>query len=59
MLDVTNPAVPQLADRVTAALGSDGRWWLWWSFAERIGPADDLDKAIQVITRVLGLRSKE
>jgi hypothetical protein len=56
VLDVTNPHAPQLSDRVLTGLGSDGQWWLWWSFAERIGPAADLDRAVSVITRVLAHR---
>jgi hypothetical protein len=30
-------------------------WWFWWSWAERIGIADDVDHAAATITRVLSL----
>jgi hypothetical protein len=35
------------------ARGKDGMWWFWWSWAERIGVADDLDLAAAAIVRVL------
>lgn len=53
MLHVANPAVVFLAELVTAEWGRDGRWWLWWSWAERISPADDLERAAATIGRVL------
>lgn len=53
MLHVTNPRVMMLSELVTADTGSDGRWWFWWSWAERISRADDLDRAAAVIARVL------
>jgi hypothetical protein len=28
-------------------------WWFWWSWAERIGIADDVDQAAATIVRVL------
>jgi hypothetical protein len=42
-----------LSELVTADLDGDGRWWFWWSWAERISRADDLDGAAAVISRVL------
>jgi len=30
-------------------------WWFWWSWAERISIADDLDAAATSIARVLSL----
>ena len=30
-------------------------WWFWWSWAERIAIADDLDAATTAIARVLSL----
>ena len=30
-------------------------WWFWWSWAERISIADDLDAAATAIIRVLSL----
>lgn len=56
MLHVANPAVAFLSDLVTAGQGRDGRWWVWWSWAERIAPADDLDRAAASIGRVLAAR---
>lgn len=53
MLHVTNPRVTVLSELVTADTGADGRWWFWWSWAERISRADDLDRAAAVIARVL------
>lgn len=53
MLHVANPRVGFLSDLVTAGQGSDGRWWVWWSWAERISPADDLAGAAANIERVL------
>ena len=57
MLHVANPAVAFLADQVTAGRGKDGQWWVWWSWAERIAPADDLDRAAASIGRVLASRA--
>jgi hypothetical protein len=53
MLHVTNPRVMMLSELVTADLDAGGRWWFWWSWAERISRADDLDGAARVIARVL------
>jgi hypothetical protein len=53
MLHVSNPRVMMLSELVTADLDGDGRWWFWWSWAERISRADDLDGAAAVISRVL------
>jgi hypothetical protein len=59
MLHVANRGVAFLSDLVTAGQGEDGRWWLWWSWAERISPADDLDRAAASIGRVLASRDKD
>ena len=53
MLHITNPRVMMLSELVTADQDSDGRWWFWWSWAERISRADELDRAAGVIARVL------
>ena len=53
MLHVTNPRVLMLSELVTADQDAEGRWWFWWSWAERISHADDLDLAAGVIARVL------
>ena len=52
-LYVTNPAARALEENVYAACGEDGIWWFWWSWAERIAVADDLDLAAGTIVRVL------
>jgi hypothetical protein len=54
-LYVVNPAARALEENVYAGRCSDGMWWFWWSWAERIGIADDLDHAATTITRVLAL----
>jgi hypothetical protein len=50
---VTNPAARALEENVYADRGKDGLWWFWWSWAERISIADDLDTTATAITRVL------
>ena len=52
---VVNPAARALEENVYAARGKDGLWWFWWSWAERISIADDIDAAATAITRVLAL----
>lgn len=52
-LRIVNPAAPALAEDVFAGCGEDGSWWFWWSWAERIGPASDLDQAAALIAHVL------
>ncbi len=52
-LYVVNPAARALEENVYVARGKDGMWWFWWSWAERIGVADDLDLAASTIVRVL------
>jgi hypothetical protein len=54
-LYVANPAARALEEDVYAQRGKDGIWWLWWSWAERIAPADDLFQAADVIMRALSL----
>ena len=52
---VVNPAARALEENVYADCGKDGMYWFWWSWAERISIADDLDAAATAITRVLAL----
>ena len=52
---VVNPAARALEENVCAQLCEDGLWWFWWSWAERISVADDLDAATTAIARVLSL----
>jgi hypothetical protein len=53
-LHVVNPRASALAENILAET-TDGIWWFWWSWAERIGITDDLDHAATTITRVLAL----
>ena len=54
-LHVVNPLASALAENILAecAESGDGAWWFWWSWAERIAPADDLEEAADRVTRVL------
>src|SRR6185437_9976410 len=52
-LYVVNPAARALEENVFVSLGKDGLWWFWWSWAERIAVADDVDQAASTIVRVL------
>jgi hypothetical protein len=52
---ITNPRARALEENVYADRGKDGMWWFWWSWAERISLADDLDTAASAIIRVLSL----
>ena len=52
-LYVVNPAARALEENVYVDQGTDGIWRFWWSWAERIAVADDLDLAASTIMRVL------
>ncbi len=52
-LYVVNPAARALEENVFVSCGKDGIWWFWWSWAERIAVADDVDQAASTIVRVL------
>jgi hypothetical protein len=52
-LRVVNPDAPALAEDVYAGCCEDGSWWFWWSWAERIATATDLDRAAERVARVL------
>lgn len=52
-LYVVNPAARALEENVFVSCGRDGLWWFWWSWAERIGVANDVDQAASTIVRVL------
>ena len=56
-LRVVNPDAPALAEDIYAGCCEDGSWWFWWSWAERISSADDLDAAARAIQRVLASHS--
>ncbi|WP_214416876.1 hypothetical protein [Sphaerisporangium fuscum] len=51
-LIVISTAVPTLSEVILAAQ-RDGRWWFWWSWAERIAPIDDMATAVTQICRAL------
>ena len=53
-LDVMNPSVPMMRDRITAGLRADGAWWYWFSFGEPVSDAIDLGEAVRRIGKVLG-----
>ncbi len=53
-VEVFNPEAPDLAESIFAAQ-SGGQWWFWWSWAERIAPAEDIDHTAARIARVLAL----
>jgi hypothetical protein len=52
-LYVVNPAARALEENVYVGCGKDGIWWFWWSWAQRIAVADDVDLAATTIVRVL------
>lgn len=51
-LHVVNPLASALAENILAE-STGGAWWFWWSWAERIAPADDLGDVADRVTRVL------
>jgi hypothetical protein len=56
---ITNPAARALEENVYAACGTDGIWWFWWSWAERISVTDDIDAAATAIIRVLSVTRRD
>ena len=52
-LRVVNPAAPALAEEIYTGCCEDGTWWFWWSWAERIAAASDVDQAAALIAHVL------
>jgi hypothetical protein len=52
-LYVVNPEARALEEHIYAGCGSDGTWWFWWSWAERISATEDLAAAVTAIVRVL------
>jgi len=54
-LEVVHAAGP--AEDVYAWRCEDGTWWFWWSWAERIAGAADLDDAAARIEQVLSRQS--
>jgi hypothetical protein len=58
-LHVVNPAILALAEDIYAGCCEDGRWWFWWSWAERIASDDDLEGAAARIQHVLAAPPEE
>ena len=56
---ITNPGARALEENVYVNQGKDGLWWFWWSWAERISIADDLDATATTISRVLSLPRRD
>ncbi|MGH3251021.1 MAG: hypothetical protein ACRDOI_33095 [Trebonia sp.] len=56
---ITNPGARALEENVYVNRGKDGLFWYWWSWAERISIADDLDAAASTISRVLALPRRD
>jgi hypothetical protein len=52
-LYVVNPEARALEEHIYVGCGSDGAWWYWWSWAERISAADDLGAAASAVQHVL------
>ncbi len=52
-LTVVNRQAGQLTEDIYAAPGDDARCWFWWSWAERIASAGDVDAAAFKIAHVL------
>ena len=52
-LHVVNPEARALEEHIYAGCGSDGSWWFWWSWAERISATEHLATAASAIVRVL------
>ena len=52
---ITNPRARALEENVYVSKCKDGMYWFWWSWAERISPADDLGASAEKIARVLQL----
>ncbi|TNY35060.1 hypothetical protein [Thermomonospora catenispora] len=52
-LTVLNRAEPDRQVTVVCERGPDGGPWFWWSWADRIAPVTDLDRAAAAIDRAL------
>jgi hypothetical protein len=50
---VQNRSISHLSDSVYAAPAEDGAWWLWWSWADRLAPIDEIESAAFKIAYVL------
>jgi hypothetical protein len=56
-VQVTNPDISELTERVLVRRGEDGSWCFWWPWQVPIGSADDLAAVAGKI--VTALRSVE
>jgi hypothetical protein len=52
-LHVMHPDASALSENILAEPGADG-WWYWWSWAERIAVAGDIDTAADRVVQALG-----
>src|ERR1700709_1530534 len=52
-LRVVNPAAPALDEEGRGGCWEGGRWWFWWSWAERIAAATELERAAERVAHVL------
>ena len=52
-LHVVNPSAATLSEDIYAGRNQDGSWWFWWSWAERIAVATELDRAAECVAHVL------
>jgi hypothetical protein len=50
---VTNTHVTRMSEDVYAAPGRDGQWAFFWSWADKIGPIDNIEGAAVAIAYVL------
>jgi hypothetical protein len=50
---VVNRDAAHMQEDVYAAPGTDGQWSFWWSWADKIGPIDDIETAAAAISYVL------
>jgi hypothetical protein len=50
---VTNIHIARMSEDVYAAPGKDGQWAFWWSWADKIGPVEDIEAAAVTIAYVL------
>jgi hypothetical protein len=51
-VEVINRGAPDLAESIFAAQTA-GEWWFWWSWAERIAPATEIEFTAGRIAHVL------
>lgn len=51
-VEVINRDAPDLAESIFAA-ETGGEWWFWWSWAERIAPAQEIESTAGRIAHVL------